>query len=251
MDVTDLVDYNLELLNRQHLSLSFFHLDRNDPTAGFPYEPMTISGHTFPMAASPSQVSFIDAPDDAENLSLRLRLGSHLAMYLRHRLEQQKGYSSTVGIGTNKLLSKLVGNVNKPKGQTTLVPPYNPGLDGVSHVNLFVDAHDIGNLPGIGFKIAQKIRSHALGRPANFDTGLVYGGTREAVTVKDIRSIAGMGVKVLQGILLGPGVPRDLPDKVWGLINGVDDAEVIKAKEVPHQISIVGLWMIFEIQSAR
>ena len=241
MDVTDLVDYNIELLNSYDLANSFFHLDRDDPTIGFLYEPTTISGHAYPMGERQSHASSAKSPNDAQDLNLRLQLGSHLAKHLRYELEQQKGYTSTVGISTNKLLSKLVGNLNKPKGQSTLVPPYHPNLDGMSNVNLFIDAHDIGKIPGIGFKIAQKIRSHVLGRPATFDTGLVYGGAREAVTVRDVRMAAGMGPKQLQSLLDGPGVPKDLHDKVWGLINGVDDTEVAKAKEVPDQISIVRL----------
>ena len=241
MDVTDLIDYNMELLNRQNPSHCFFHLDPKDPTVGFSYDSTTVSGHIYPPIDVQSPASLAPAPDDAEDLILRLQLGSQFAGYLRRELEDQKGFTSTVGISTNKLLSKLVGNVNKPKGQTTLITPYNPNLDGVSTVNQFIDDHDIGKIPGIGFKIAQKIRAHILGRPATFDAGLVYGGTRETVAVKDVRTFDKMGPKLLQSILGGPGVPKDLPEKVWGLINGVDDAGVTKAREVPQQISLVSI----------
>lgn len=54
-------------------------------------------------------------------------------------------------VGTSKLLSKLVGNLNKPKSQTTLLPPYEPkASDGRSNVIDFIDGHDIGKIPGIG-----------------------------------------------------------------------------------------------------
>ena len=238
MDVTDIVQYNSDLLNRNDLTASFFHLDRNDPTVGFSYDASSVSGHLFPVNAP---ASFSDAPgsEDPEDLFLRLRIGSHLAQHLRHHLEEQKGYTSTVGISTNKLVSKLVGNVNKPKGQTTLIPPYTPGHAGISHVNHFIDSHDVGKIPGIGFKIAQKIRDHVLGRPAAFDAGLMYGGTKENVTAGSVRLANGMGPELLERILNGPGVPKDLPGKVWGLVNGVDDTEVAKGREVPQQISIV------------
>ena len=242
IDVSDLVDYNIELLNHHNLSASFFHLNRNDPTIGFTYDASTVSGHTFPDRAkitTDTLTLFHTAPDDADDLTFRLCLGSHLAQHLRHELEQQKGYTSTVGISTNKLISKLVGNVNKPKGQTTLLPPYHNNIHGHSNINDFIDAHDIGKIPGIGFKIAQKIRDHVLGRPAAFEAGLVYGGTKEDVTVKNVRMLDGMGPILLQQILSGPGVPKDLPEKVWDLLNGVDDIEVGKAREVPQQISIV------------
>ena len=246
MDVTDIIDYNAELLNHNNLASSFFHLDRNDPTVGFSFDASQVFGNTFPETSNPSKATalLVTKPtrNDDEDLSLRLRLGSHLAQHLRHQLAEQKGYTSTVGISTNKLISKLVGNVNKPKGQTTLIPPYNPHPSGgESNVTKFVDDHDVGKIPGIGFKIAQKIRNRVLGRPAAFSAGLVYGPTKENVKVGDVRTLDGMGPELLGHLLAGVGVPKDLGEKVWGLINGVDDTEVAKAKEVPQQISIVSL----------
>ena len=235
MDVTDMIEYNLALLNQNHLSASFFHLHRADPIIGFPYDASSISGSTFPANASKQDAQDSEDPDD---LLRRLCLGSHLAQHLRHLLEEYKGYTSTVGISTSKLLSKLVGNVNKPKSQTTLTPPYLPCSNGTSHVNEFIDNHDIGKIPGIGFKIAQKIRGHVLGRLAAHDSGLVYGGTKENVRVGDVRLYNEMGPKLLERILSGYGVPKDLPGKVWSLVNGVDDSEVAKGREVPQQISI-------------
>ena len=243
MDVTDMVQFNMDVLNSHDLTSSFFHLDRNDPTAGFPFDASTVSGHIFPATvlragSTPSVTSTSFGPCDG--LSLRLRLGSHLAQYMRHQLEEQKGYTSTVGISTNKLLSKLIGNTNKPRGQTTLMPPYTSSDDHASsNMTLFLDSHDIGQIPGIGFKTAQKIRGHVLGRPAAHDSGLVYGGTKEQVSVGDVRLHIDVDAQNLERILAGPGVPKGIGEKVWGLINGVDDTEVGKAKDVPQQISIV------------
>ena len=238
-----MIDYNVELLNHNNQAASFFHLDRSDPIAGFSFDASTIFGPTFPKTPSTGDKFSIKAnaslSNDPDDLFLRLLLGSHLAQHLRHQLEEQKGYSSTVGISTNKLVSKLVGSVNKPKGQTTLVPPYKTTGDGTSNVHQFIDDHDIGKIPGIGFKTAQKIRAHVLRRPAAFSADLVYGGTKENVKVRDVRLSEGMGPKLLGQLLAGPGVPRDLGDKVWGLINGEDDTQVAQAKEVPRQISIV------------
>ena len=219
MDVTDIVDYNTALLNSNHLATSFFHLDHHDPTIGFPFDASIVIGHTFPAASTPSTSRIAStnhsSSNDTADLLLRLCLGSHLAQHLRHQLEEQKGYTCTVGIGTNKLISKLVGNLNKPKGQTTLIPPYKPdAIDGTSNLIDFIDNHDIGCIPGIGFKIAQKIRSHVLERPAAFNTGFVYGGTKENVKVRDVRSFQGMGPESLSRLLAGSGVPRDLGEKV-------------------------------------
>jgi DNA polymerase iota len=230
LDCTDMVDYNEELLNHNDLSHSFFCLDRIDPTVGFEYDASQPFGPTYP----PGKEDMSHDP----LLYQRLVLGSHLARYLRHELENEKGYTATVGISTNKVLSKLVGNLNKPNSQTTMVPPYESNLASESNVATFMDAHDVGKVPGIGFKLSQKIRARILGRQPTFDDGLVYGGTKEGVTVKDVRTFPGMGSEMLEEILSGPGSQKGIGGKIWGLLNGVDDTEVSQAKRVPSQISI-------------
>ncbi|KAI4605918.1 hypothetical protein J4E83_010344 [Alternaria metachromatica] len=169
----------------------------------------------------------------------------HLAHYVRTRLEAEKGYTATVGISTNKLLAKLVGNTYKPNAQTTLVPPYTTDEDDetIDNVTAFIDDHEVGKIPGIGFKIAQKLRAHLLQRPAEFDAGLVYGGTKEAVLARDVRTHPGIGPETLERILGGPGVPHGTGTKVWGLLNGCDDTEVGQAREIPRQISIEDSYM--------
>ena len=244
LDVSDVVVYNLELLNYNNSSCSFFHLNRNDPTIGFPFDLTSFVGCTYPESpfTSSSFISSIASSPEAGgigDLTLRLVLASHLAQHLRHLLEEQTSFTATVGISTNKLLSKLVGNVNKPNSQTTLVPPYIRAFDDIdSNVTAFVDAHDIGRIPGIGFKLAQKIRKHVLGREADFDAGLVYGGSKEKVHVRDVRLLANMGPELLDRILGGPGSPQGIGARIWSLLNGVDDTEVGKARSVPRQISI-------------
>lgn len=239
MDLTDVVDFNISLLNPHDLEHSFFQLQRDDPTIGFSFDATKIAGHVFG-----TPVTLANPNQDAENnLMTRLTLGSHLAQHLRWALEEQKGYTSTVGISTNKILSKLVGNLNKPKGQTTLLPPYaiteqDADTSVESNVTTFIDSHDIGKVPGIGFKMSQRIRNHVLSRPADFDTGLIYGGTKESVTIQDVRLFPGMGPDLLEKILGGPGAERGIGGKAWNLINGIDDTEVQQAKKVPTQISI-------------
>lgn len=231
-----MVDYNAELVNHNSLSTSFFHLDRNDPTVGFRFDASAVAGHVYPTGSLPVS----SKQDDSAGLYLHLMLGSHLALHMRHKLEEQKGYTSTVGISINKLLSKLVGNLNKPKGQTTLIPRYSsPEGEAENNVTKFIDGHEIGKIPGIGFKLAQKIRGYVLGRPATFDAGLVYGGTKENVIVSEVRLRGDMCPALLEKLLGGHGAPKGIGDRVWGLLNGIDDYEVRKAKAVPQQISIV------------
>ena len=244
LDFTDVIDYNVELLNHNDLRNSWFHLDKDDPTVGFHYSATDVCGNTFPASVSqpiPPLPSSPGSPrfETVDTLTLRLRLASHLGNYLRHQLKEYKGYTSTVGISTNKLLSKLVGNVNKPKNQTTLVPPYvSSSEDEESNVVTFIDNHDIGKIPGIGFKLSQKIREFILGRAADFDAGLIYGGTQEDIKVKDVRLRPDMSPALLEEILGGPGSPKGIGLRIWGLINGVDDSEVGKARIIPRQISM-------------
>ena len=242
LDVTDIIDYNASLLNRVDLTHSFFYLKRNDPTVGFGFDGTQICGPTHPAReAQPPPLG------SAEGLDLRTRLilGSHLAQHLRLRLDEEKGYTSTVGISTSKLLSKLVGNVNKPKSQTTLLDPYEGGevdssSDGQFHSNVraFIDGHDIGKIPGIGFKMARRIRNYLLSNPLELNDGRDWTADREAVTVHDVRLFDGMGPETLEKILGGPGAERGIGGKAWALINGIDDSEVQQAKKVPTQISI-------------
>lgn len=251
MDVTDIISYNQDLLNSNDLRHAFFQLSRDDPTIGFSFDATRVVGHQYPEVSA--QLSL---PEIAySNLLTRLILGSHLAQHIRHKLEEETGYTSTFGISTSKLLSKLIGNLHKPRSQTTLMPPYEsfspvedaqtfqdgvsiPDESCASNVTLFIDSHDIGKIPGIGFKMSRKIRSHVLSRPAQFEEGLVYGGTKETITVGNIRRYPGMGPELLEKLLGGPGSERGIGFKVWGLINGIDDSEVRRVKKVPSQISI-------------
>lgn len=235
LDVTSLVDENLMLLNPNDLVHSFFLLSPSDPTLGFPFDATVFAGSVFPVDDDLQSAAL--APSD-QVLHKRLLLGSHLANYLRLQLEEQHGYTSTVGISTTKLVSKLVGNLNKPKGQTTLIPPYERGEEHESNVIKFLDTHDIGKIPGIGFKLAQRLREFVLNRPATFDAGLVYGGTKENVTVGQVRQWPGLSVELLNKVLAGPGTPHDIGIKVLGLLNGIDPTEVAQARAVPRQISI-------------
>lgn len=76
LDVTDMVEHNLDLLNRNDLRHSFFQLSRDDPTRGFAYDATSVAGHTYPEDYA--------APADADDLTLRLRIGSHLALHIRY-----------------------------------------------------------------------------------------------------------------------------------------------------------------------
>ena len=109
LDVSDIITYNVQVLNHHDLPNSFFHLNKQDPTVGFEYDGSRVSGNTVPNLTSmwdqpatptsccpPERRSPFDTIPDP--LEIRLRLGSHLARYLRLQLENQKGYTASVGI---------------------------------------------------------------------------------------------------------------------------------------------------------
>ena len=155
-------------------------------------------------------------------------------------LNRRRDTPLLVGIATNKILSKLVGDTNKPKNQTTIMPPYESVRYAESTIAQFLDVHDIGKIPGIGFKLSHKIRESVLGREPEYADGLIYGGTKESVTVFDVRTYPGMGPEQLENILGGAGSQKGIGGKIWGLIHGIDETEVEKAKRVPSQISQEG-----------
>ncbi|KAI1279680.1 hypothetical protein F5Y07DRAFT_30450 [Xylaria sp. FL0933] len=247
LDVTDIVVYNAELLNAHALVDSFFQLDRSDPVKGFAFDGSRFYGCLQPDAkkmARANRAGGAGGADgaglvDLENpLHVRLMIASHLAGYLRHKLDEDFGYTSSGGISTNKLLAKLAGNVNKPNNQTTLLM-----TDGV--VEAFMDAHNIRKVPGIGSRIAQLIEEYILSRPA-------VQRDREGsnnVTVGEVRRHPGMSSELLEHILDRPGAERGSGEKVWNLLHGVDGSEVKEASDVPTQISIEDTYMSRPLQT--
>ncbi|PSR93647.1 hypothetical protein BD289DRAFT_459598 [Coniella lustricola] len=223
IDVTDIVAYNVPLLNRNALSSSFFCLSQTDPEQGFSFDASAVAGCVVGPALEGNNSTECENP-----LHVRLLLASHLARYLRLKIEEE-GYTSACGISTNKLLSKLVGSVNKPRNQTTLLSFQHE--DALS----FLDPHGLRKVPGIGGKIAHALESFYLGRHADTDTYT----NGSAVTVADFRRRPDVSAALLERLLGARiGSERGVGDKIWALLHGVDDAEVKAASNVPTQISI-------------
>lgn len=219
-DVTDIVDYNILCLNRTTLFSSFFHLSKSDPESGFTCDLTRFAGCV--EGGTP------DAVDTESPLCLRLLLGSHLAYYLRSKLENDHGYTSTCGIATNKLLAKLAGSRNKPRNQTTLLSLTDDA------VTAFVDSHSLRQMPWIGFKVGKLLHSKLLPDlppqdPMSIECKLTAG---------DVRSHPEISPASLEALLGGPGSEKGTGERVWELLHGVDDTEVKQANDIPTQISI-------------
>ncbi|KAF5018443.1 hypothetical protein F66182_9572 [Fusarium sp. NRRL 66182] len=223
MDVTDIVEYNMSCLNKASLAESFFCLSRNDPEWGFRCNLTSIAG-CVEGTASPTS--------DLDNLAhLRLLLGSHLAQFIRLQVEEKFGFTSTCGISTNKMLSKLVGGKNKPRNQTTLLAITE------DEVMTFVDNHKLRKIPGLGFKTVQILGTH-VGADMSRGVSEVPELSDNPVTVADVRLHPSTSPGTIETLLMGPGAEKGVGARIWGLLHGVDTTEVKEASDVPSQISI-------------
>lgn len=220
IDVTDIISYNVGLLNRNALPDSFFCLSRDDPERGFDFDASAIAGC---LVATGHSLDRFDNP-----LYVRLVLASHLARHLRMKIEEE-GYTSACGISTSKLLSKLAGCVNKPRNQTTLLSLHE------DDVLAFMDTHGLRKVPGFGGRITHALESFYLGRDADTDTYT----SGSAVTVGKFRTHDDVSPQMLEKLLGSrPGSEKGIGEKIWALLHGVDDAEIKAASNVPTQISI-------------
>jgi DNA polymerase iota len=52
LDVTDIIDYNVSILNYNDLTRAFFCLAKDDPTVGFSYDATRLTGHLYPKTAT-------------------------------------------------------------------------------------------------------------------------------------------------------------------------------------------------------
>lgn len=80
----------------------------------------------------------------------RLMIGSEIADRVRKRLFEDLKLTCSVGIAHNKLLAKLVGQMNKPNNHTTLAP--------ASTKNFMANLKNLRSITGIGEKTAAKIQ---------------------------------------------------------------------------------------------
>ncbi|KAK6211969.1 hypothetical protein LQW54_005496 [Pestalotiopsis sp. IQ-011] len=229
LDVSDIISYNQQIINPNALAQSFFQLSGEDPEKGFPLDATSFFGCTYPK----DHKSWADTEQDP--LQLRLILASHLAGYLRHKLEEDFGYTSTCGVAINKVLAKLAGTQNKPKNQTCLISLQD------QDVQSFMDAHQIRKVPGLGHKTSHLVQNHVLSRDLQ---DIPHSEEHSAkITVKEVLAHEDMSPELLERILSRSGAERGIGLKVWRLLHGVDESPVKEASDVPTQISIEDTYM--------
>ncbi|CAK7567010.1 MAG: hypothetical protein SEPTF4163_004967 [Sporothrix epigloea] len=252
VDATALVDANYERIFLQPvdipLSNELFLLssDGSDEPRGFSCDCTSFAGHVIGdssdncHAGPPLRQAGTDTERHAR-ARMRLLLGSQLAAYLRLCLEHEAGYTSSAGIATSKVLSKLAGKVKKPANQTVLVSAVSgsnvgtvvdaqPGLDldamADAVVWQFMDELPLRSVPGIGFKTSSLLGGYILAAKAKAATCTDGGckkrdtndenadnmdadeetsdesdGNNAIVTVEDVRTFPGMSPRLLDDIL--------------------------------------------------
>ncbi|ORY63988.1 uncharacterized protein BCR38DRAFT_433635 [Pseudomassariella vexata] len=226
LDMTDIIEYNQQILNPNALAESFFQLERLDPERGFQFSANSVLGCTYPELYPKEVASFSNL------LYVRLMLASHLAGYLRLQLEAF-GYTSTCGVSTNKVLAKLAGSVHKPKNQTTLLGLRDEDVQG------FMDSHQIRKIPGLGSKTSLLIENHILSKTI-YQTAehVPHDEEHPKFTTHEVLAFPDMSPELLEKIIHRPGTERGIGAKLWSLLHGVDEMEVKEAQDVPTQISI-------------
>ncbi|KAK9368361.1 hypothetical protein V1509DRAFT_88122 [Lipomyces kononenkoae] len=236
LDVTDMVDFNMTLLDNAHVAREFtrhsphsvlsffFRTSQQDPSMGFSCQLPSVAGN----------LATGSLPEDFTGDNLRLVLGSHLCHYIRSQILEIKGYTSSGGVSINKTLAKTAGATHKPNQQTVLFPEFAQD---------FLDRFDIGKIPWIGHK-SKSIILDAIYKGTdgvNHDSDR----TRDA-TVFNVRHVAS---KQLFTSSLG----QSSGEKLWDLLHGVDSTTVQPTPDIPTQISIEdsfrSLTSIIEVQT--
>lgn len=236
MDVTDLIEYNVKLLNRNDLECSWFCLDREDPERGFGFDARGFEGSVY---GDDHDHFGVKGGNDAEVGLLRTKLliASHLAFHLRMKIEEE-GYTTACGISTNKLLAKLVGNVNKPRNQTTLL---SFGPEGEKTVRRFMGSHQLRKVPGIGGKTASILSDYFISHNSNSNPSSSPLNPK-SITVADILSLKPPLTSSSLSTLLSSGTSTTVTTSsardLLSLLHGHDLGLVKPARLLPTQISI-------------
>lgn len=178
IDVTDMIDHHIQTLdekmeNNRELSMAGKHWfdlanpshsetgtssDNDDPhqkNKGFWYDLSDfVPGHhlyTYPSSSSfPSQVQL------PHPIKRRMEIASHLAAYIRSRIQTTLGFTTSAGISSSKLLSKLSSELHKPDDQTTLydtaVFASTYGSDNLKNHLSFMAHVQVRKLYGFGYR---------------------------------------------------------------------------------------------------
>jgi DNA polymerase IV (DinB-like DNA polymerase) len=131
-------------------------------------------------------LSFLKSYKKAEDLAKKLK---------REILEKEK-LTSSIGIGSNKLIAKLASDKNKPDGLLIITP---------EKVIKFLEPLDIEDLPGIGPKTAEKLRE------------------KKVNIVKELKKLSKSELKNMFGVV---------GETIYERARGIDEREVISEEVI-------------------
>ncbi|OZJ03933.1 hypothetical protein BZG36_03611 [Bifiguratus adelaidae] len=233
-------------------SMSYRGLEDRD-TSGFWYTPRTWVGYKIDSSGDykydASRIPALDNENrkESDKMSVeRLHVATHLAKYIRDAIHQQLGFTCSAGVARSKIVAKLVADAHKPNAQTVITPDAEYA---------FMNAVQVRKIMGFGWKSLKQLCE-------------VYGqdGTEGSVEVRekeralDIRStplnqsqkreneISGEweNLKMTVGFLRQRASLEDFckifdpskAEKLWDLLQGKDDSQVVPTPVIPTQISI-------------
>jgi len=236
VDVTTLVyDHIDEISSSWQSSESiFFQLpsssqalfpDKHPP--GFTYNPSSLPGHVLAPASRP----IVPGPTSTDIHSQALLIAGHFAAFIRKKIKDLIGLTSSAGVARNKLLAKLVASIKKPDAQTTfLAEPGRQGgdveVDGDDEemVQKFLDSMELRKVNGFGSKTISILTDDMDVRSVPYELPLTVSQTRQLLTLGDFTR-------------LYKDQPR-LGPRLWGLMHGIDEDPVRPNPEYPKQISV-------------
>jgi DNA polymerase iota len=245
LDVTDQINSHLEFILPLHPeinSLQTFQVDMSSHPSprSFTYPFGVPTGFLEPesLAIQTPQIPYS---------TLQLFVASHFAQYIRAELFATLGYTTSAGIASSKTLAKLLSDLHKPALQSVQNPYITQDVQ-----QSWLDTFKVEKLNGFGFRTGWILRSKLLGEemPA---TG-AYGDADKhngafapeddypetlsngqpstaALSVGKVRtSCTAAQFHEWFGARVGP--------RLWSLLNGIDDEEVVPTPPFPKQISV-------------
>ena len=185
--------------------------------------------------------------------SLQLFVASHFAQYIRVELFASLGYTTSAGIASTKLVAKLLSDLHKPALQSI----QNPYSTADAH-QAWLDTFKVEKLNGFGFRTGWILRHRILGeemppKGSYGDPDKVNGSFFEEPAEDDVMSFseAVANERAHSGRLTVGKVRTSttseeflswfgerLGPRLWGLLHGIDDTEVIPTPPYPKQISV-------------
>lgn len=240
-DVTDMVRRHVDNAQaRKDLSDTKTFFDLSHPrsaTAAKIVDTTADSGFWYDSTVSPSLVIPADTSVDAKHSEL-LSAAAQLAAHIRSRIHAELGFTTSAGIAHNKIIAKLVGNLNKPALQTLWTPDirhfrqFQADFLADFEAGKWVFACTMADWPrlnnnvriqGFGHAILSSLRERLDAKTApDPDRALTVNTLRTGLAASDFTKLFGAKAGT----------------RLWEMLWGDDVDPVVPSPEYPVQISV-------------